>query len=168
MPTNPEWSCYFCRRCSNLKRACWVEWAFLNPHNSLFRKLGKTAKLLTRKLLGYLLWKATPQLVCIYFYTAWKVSVFGVLLVRTFPHLAEYSHSVSLRIQSECGKIRTRKTPNKDTFLAVLMISIGVFKALSNIEDGVFCYFKYFCNNLRLRTSEIGLEIHLSLFSSFF
>ena len=24
---------------------------------------------------------------------------------------------VNLRIQSECGKIRTRKTPNRDTFL---------------------------------------------------
>ena len=28
-------------------------------------------------------------------------------------------YSVNLRIQSECGKIRTRKTPNKDTFYAV-------------------------------------------------
>ena len=28
-------------------------------------------------------------------------------------------YSVSLRIQSECGKIQTRKTPNTDTFLAV-------------------------------------------------
>ena len=27
---------------------------------------------------------------------------------------------VSLRIQSECGKIRTRKTPNTDTFHAVI------------------------------------------------
>ena len=29
-------------------------------------------------------------------------------------------HSVSLRIQSECGKIRTGKTPNTDTFHAVI------------------------------------------------
>ena len=29
-------------------------------------------------------------------------------------------HSVSLRIQSECGKIRTRITPNTNTFYAVL------------------------------------------------
>ena len=28
-------------------------------------------------------------------------------------------YSVSLRIQSECGKIRTRITPNRDTFYAV-------------------------------------------------
>ena len=30
-----------------------------------------------------------------------------------------YRYFVSLRIQSECGKIRTRKTPNTDTFQAV-------------------------------------------------
>ena len=29
-------------------------------------------------------------------------------------------YSVSLRIQSKCGKIRTRITPNTDTFHAVL------------------------------------------------
>ena len=28
-------------------------------------------------------------------------------------------YSVSLRIQSECGKIQTRETPNSDTFHAV-------------------------------------------------
>ena len=37
--------------------------------------------------------------------TAWKVSVFGVILAR---------------IQSECGKIQTRITPNMDTLYAVL------------------------------------------------
>ena len=31
-------------------------------------------------------------------------------------------YSVSLRIQSECGKIRTRKTPNTATFDAVKVI----------------------------------------------
>ena len=39
--------------------------------------------------------------------TAWKVSVFGDFLVRIFPY--------SVRMQ----EIRTRKTPNKDTFHAV-------------------------------------------------
>ena len=38
--------------------------------------------------------------------TAYKVPVFGVFLVR---------------IQSACGKIHTRKTPNTDTFCAVLL-----------------------------------------------
>ena len=37
--------------------------------------------------------------------TAWKVSVFGVILVR---------------LRSECGKIRTRITLNTDTFFSIL------------------------------------------------
>ena len=43
-------------------------------------------------------------------HTAQKVSVFG--------------HFVSLRIQSECGKLRTRITPNTDTFYAVSNFNI--------------------------------------------
>ena len=35
--------------------------------------------------------------------------------------------TVSLRIQSECGKIRTRKTLNKNTFHTVLNKSISKF-----------------------------------------
>ena len=33
-------------------------------------------------------------------------------------------YSVSLRIQSECGKMRTRITPNTDTFYTVLSVSV--------------------------------------------
>ena len=42
----------------------------------------------------------------------WKVSVFGVIVVRVFPH------SDSIR-KSECGKMRTRITPTRDTFYSV-------------------------------------------------
>ena len=42
----------------------------------------------------------------------------GVFLVRIFPR-ADWIRRVSLLIQSECGKIRARKTPNTDTFYAV-------------------------------------------------
>ena len=58
--------------------------------------------------------------------TAWKVSVFGVFLVRIFLHsdwIRRYS--VSLRIRSECAKTRTRKTPNTDTFHAVYQMNFG-------------------------------------------
>ena len=48
--------------------------------------------------------------------TARKVSVLEVFLVRNFPHS---DYSVSLRIQSKCGRIRTRKTPNMEIFHAV-------------------------------------------------
>ena len=46
------------------------------------------------------------------YHNAWKVSVFGVILVRIFPH-----SDWTPRIQTECGKIRTRITPNTDTSL---------------------------------------------------
>ena len=48
--------------------------------------------------------------------TAWKVSVFAVILVRIFPHSDWIRRD--LRIQFECGKIRNRITPNTDTFYA--------------------------------------------------
>ena len=55
-------------------------------------------------------------------FTAWKVSaVFGVFLVRVFPH-SGWIRNVSLRIQSECGKVRTRKTSNTDTFHLVIAL----------------------------------------------
>ena len=43
------------------------------------------------------------------------MSVFGAILVLIFPHL----DSVSLRIQSEWGKMGTRTTPDMDFFNAV-------------------------------------------------
>ena len=53
-------------------------------------------------------------------FTVWKVSVFGLFLVLFFVFgLNTERCRVSLRIKSECGKIRTRKTPNTDTFYAM-------------------------------------------------
>ena len=52
------------------------------------------------------------------------MSVFGVILIRIFLHsnwISLYLF-VSLRIQSECGKIRTRITQNTSTFHAVSLI----------------------------------------------
>ena len=50
-------------------------------------------------------------------FTAWKLSVLGVILVRIFPHSGWIRRdTVSLLINSECGKMRTRITPNTDTF----------------------------------------------------
>ena len=48
---------------------------------------------------------------CLYSECFWSVfPAFGLTMER---------YSVSLLIQSECTKIRTRKTPNTDTFHAV-------------------------------------------------
>ena len=48
--------------------------------------------------------------------------------IRNFsdPHfptfrLTKEIYSVNIRIQSQCGKIRTRKTPDTDTFYAVVL-----------------------------------------------
>ena len=52
-----------------------------------------------------------------------KVSVFRVFLVRIFPHANRIRKLsfVNLRIQSECGIMRTRKTLNKDTIYAKIV-----------------------------------------------
>ena len=47
-------------------------------------------------------------------------------------------HGVSLRIQSGCGKIQTRKTSNTDTFHALelsIKVSRGVAETPANIND---------------------------------
>ena len=48
--------------------------------------------------------------------TARKVSIFGVIQVRIFPHSDWTRRDTESDIQSECGKIRTRITPNTDVF----------------------------------------------------
>ena len=50
------------------------------------------------------------------------MSVFEVILVRIFQHSERWGET--LRIQSECEKIRTRITPNTDTFYAVYVPKI--------------------------------------------
>ena len=72
--------------------------------------------------------------------TAWKVSAFGVILIRA---------------QSECGKIRTRITPNTDTFYAVQVRHKGR-------KSWTFLSFNYFCKTLYLRFLS-GFWIHLCI-----
>ena len=55
-------------------------------------------------------------------FTVWEVSVFGVILVRIFPH----SDWIRRDMEYECGKLRTRITPNTDTFHTVLVIKIFI------------------------------------------
>ena len=62
-------------------------------------------------------------------------------------------YGVSLRIQSECGEMRTRKTPNKDTFLAVYdmdsdnKLAINLVNShcvtLPDIAGGILCYQRF-------------------------
>ena len=68
--------------------------------------------------------------------TAQKVSVFGVILVHIFPALGLNAgrYGVSLRIQSECGKMRIRITPNTGTFYAVNVCSINDTSSSESME----------------------------------
>ena len=73
--------------------------------------------------------------------TAGKVSAFGIFIVRIFPHLDQIRRDtkyLSLRIQSECGKIRTRKTPNTDTFHVTLKILLLKMEFLNESVTMIF------------------------------
>ena len=55
-------------------------------------------------------------------WSTWKVSVFGVILACIVQHSDWIRRdTVSLHIQPECGKIRTRISPSRDNFDAVFM-----------------------------------------------
>ena len=65
-----------------------------------------------------------------------------------------------LRIQSECGKIRTRKTPNTDTFHVVCTASIllsGGNKAIKFDCLITNCNYQYYLSNDYLITNKIRL-----------
>ena len=62
------------------------------------------------------------------FHTAWKVSLFRVILVRIFPAFSrirtEYGEILrispySVLMRENAGKVRTRITPNTETFYTV-------------------------------------------------
>ena len=57
--------------------------------------------------------------------TGWKVSLIRSLSDTYFPAIRQNKERfrVPLRIQSRCRKIRTRETPNMDTFHAVKLLS---------------------------------------------
>ena len=89
-----------------LKKICWKYDKFLRLHA------------LRKCLLVW--WNMLARQLGIEVITTWKVSVFGVFLVR---------------IQSECRKIRTRKTPNMDTLHAVNICKIiTIFKGTEDLQ----------------------------------
>ena len=83
------------------------------------------------------------------FLTAWKVPNTEFFLVRIFPH------SVNLRIQSECGKIWTRKISYLNTFHAVSeILSLKLFeKSRGNFQfqfQAITIQFRFNCGEWRL------------------
>ena len=98
-----------------------------------FKYLVSLAKWLSFRLRTKLLWvrvllqSLNFQIKQSLFYHSW---VRCVKCVRIWSYSGPYfpvfelnteRYSVSLRIQSKCGKIRTRITPNTDTFYAVVL-----------------------------------------------
>ena len=57
-------------------------------------------------------------------------------------------YKVDLRIQSKRGKIKTRKTPNTDTFYAIL-------KLLTVILSVILCFGKFFRCNYILNSEKL-------------
>ena len=66
--------------------------------------------------------------------TAWKESIFGVILVHISPH-SDWIRRDTLRIRSEYGKMQTRITPNTDSFHTVLYWRIPP-KRVTHLELG--------------------------------
>ena len=95
-------------------------------------KLGKNENILTGNVLKDVL-SAYIFKEIIKIYTAYKVFVLGVILVRIFPSFSrirtEYGEILrisldSVRMWENAGKMRTRITPNTDTFYAVIWSNI--------------------------------------------
>ena len=91
-------------------------------------------------------------------YTARKLSVFGVILVRIL---------VSLRIQFECEKIRTI-TPNTDTFYAVLGSDFNASVSQMKFKYFYQCYFIR-CDRRKNSLQKMsGLALRTSCKTNFF
>ena len=63
--------------------------------------------------------------------TAWKVFIFGDILVRIFRIRAEYGE---ILIQSKCRKIQTRKTLNTGTFHSVILFGNFFAKIVNGFQ----------------------------------
>ena len=65
------------------------------------------------------------------------MSIFGAFIVRIFLFRIFRIVLLSLHIQSEFGKIRTRKTPNTDTFraayIAIYLVYLFVYLFIYSI-----------------------------------
>ena len=62
-------------------------------------------------------------------------------------------YEVSLRINSECGKIRTRITPNTDTFCAVYYIVLNIFQGEARESQAGFMTIKNKSSSILITTT---------------
>ena len=66
--------------------------------------------------------------------------MFSWLLYLYLSTFQSVKYSVSLHIQSECGKIRTRKTPKMDTFYAVEIAPIYKVDLAFDNSEPISCH----------------------------
>ena len=102
------------------------------------------------------------------------MSVFGVILVRIFPH----SDWIRRDIRYELGKIQTRITPNTHTFYLVIVFEMSVSSRVSFIvstwklvDQGFYSQFlmsliaRFECpNNAHTELVEMLIILHIFLF----
>ena len=87
--------------------------------------------------------------------TAWKVSVFGVFMFR---------------IQSECTKIRTRKTPNIDTFYSVndfdyyQYFTTTIKKVIRSCTINMFVWTNNNCQDINIIIAGIARNIGFTIY----
>ena len=104
-----------------------------------------------------------------YSFTAWKVSKYGVISGPYFPAfgLITERYELSLRIQSECGKIRTWNNSYLDTFHAVInayfdqMFSKTLCKLVFKFLQA---YGKWAFSEFALLKEQMDLEAILNIF----
>ena len=99
--------------------------------------------------------------------TAWKVSVFGVILVRfsrIFPH-SDWIRidTYSIRMRENAGKMRSRITPNTGNFYVVFNVSFGLIDHNISHTNAVFLEFtcRVISILIKITTQKLWIWSHL-------
>ena len=98
--------------------------------------------------------------------TTWKVFKYGVFSGPYFPNMVRYS--ISLRIQSECGKNRPEKTLYLDTFQAergwiIIQVTSNRIANMTKFLHLCLLYTKKSQNDIRAAIREVQMMKKLSL-----
>ena len=87
-----------------------------------------------------------------------KKCLYSELFWSAFSRIRTEYGEISLRIQSECRKIRTRTTPNLDTLYALYQSNKYLYRAVFNSTLKNFR--QWTCLRLEMRLSELFLAKH--------
>ena len=114
---------------------------------------GKKSISISGELNAYRLVFHCVKSACFRSYSGPYFPAFGLNTMRYF---------LSLRIQSECGEIRTRITPNTDTFYAVFSGNHSDFQ-LSMLIQFLFCVMKSFPTSEERNSVTISVNLLLPM-----